>query len=428
MTTAISASVSREETNYQRLEFLGDGILKFLTAINLMSKYLNWHEGYLSHKKDHIVSNSNLAKVAQTVGLDRYILTKHFTGYKWRPIYNDEILNAQPPQTRELSSKVLADVVEALIGAAYVDGGYRKVLACLSVFLPNVDWLSLSQCHDVLSRAANHNTIHFPSHFTQLETLIDYTFNSKPLVLAALTFPSYNGLNQTPSYERLEFLGDSILDLIITTRLFDRKPDLPHQTMHLVRTCLANANFLAFQCMNLSLPIPRGEIVEDKTTKSFSAVETSVPRHIWQFMRHSHVADIVIAQQRCLARFNSLSLSLRDAFSTGLSYPWSLLSMFDAEKFISDIIESLLGAIYIDTSGSIPACEAFLAKLGMMGYLDRILNEKIHLLHPKQELGMLAVDEKVKYETWCQEEKRARGREGGLVLSGLGRGAGVWYG
>ena len=33
--TAISASVARESTNYQRLEFLGDSILKLLTSVNL---------------------------------------------------------------------------------------------------------------------------------------------------------------------------------------------------------------------------------------------------------------------------------------------------------------------------------------------------------------------------------------------------------
>ena len=402
--TAISASVAREPSNYQRLEFLGDGILKFLTSINLMSRYLNWHEGYLSKKKDHIVSNSNLAKVAQQTGLDKYILTKPFTGHKWRPMYNHEILEAQHSRNRELSTKVLADVVEALIGAAYLDGGYCNALICLSTFLPKVDWLAFSQYHEILAKEAASTTVHFPKHFTQLEDLIGYTFDSKPLLLEALTYPSYVGLNSSQSYERLEFFGDSILDFIITTKIFNHQPDLPHQTMHLIRSCLANANFLAFHCMSLSLPLIRTEVVEDKTDRSFSTIETSIPRYIWQFMRHSQLAELVLAQQSCLSRFHSLRSAIQDALSTGRSYPWTLLSMFDAEKFFSDLIESLLGAIYIDTFGSIPSCEAFLTTLGIMGYLERVLCETVHLMHPKEKLGIVAGEKKVKYENQFHEE------------------------
>lgn len=115
--TAISATVARESTNYQRLEFLGDSILKIFTSITLLATHLNWHEGVLSHQKDHIVSNANLARASLTKGLDKYILTKPFTGNKWRPLYVSDLLSEQTPIRRQLSTKTLADVVESLIGA-----------------------------------------------------------------------------------------------------------------------------------------------------------------------------------------------------------------------------------------------------------------------------------------------------------------------
>ena len=80
---------------------------------------------------------------------------------------------------------------------------------------------------------------------------------------------------------------------------------------------------------------------------------------------------------------------------------------------MSDIAESIVGAIYIDSHGSLPACEAFLARIGLIDYLRRVMEGNIALLHPKEELGQLANQDKVRYEVgregegkeqrlWCQ--------------------------
>ena len=115
--TAISTTASQESTNYQRLEFLGDSILKTMVSLTLLATHVNWHEGVLSHQKDHIVSNANLARASIARGLDKYILTKPFTGHKWRPLYVSDMLSEKVPSSRQLSTKTLADVVESLIGA-----------------------------------------------------------------------------------------------------------------------------------------------------------------------------------------------------------------------------------------------------------------------------------------------------------------------
>ena len=115
--TAISTTASQESTNYQRLEFLGDSILKTMVSLTLLAAHVNWHEGVLSHQKDHIVSNANLARASIDRGLDKYILTKPFTGHKWRPLYISDMLSEKVPSSRQLSTKTLADVVESLIGA-----------------------------------------------------------------------------------------------------------------------------------------------------------------------------------------------------------------------------------------------------------------------------------------------------------------------
>jgi hypothetical protein len=112
--TAISASSANEASNYQRLEFLGDSILKTCTSVQLVGAYPLWHEGYLSAKKDRLVSNSRLSRAAIEAGLDSFIVTKPFSGHKWRPMYVEDMLDASSDtkRDREMSTKVLADVVE----------------------------------------------------------------------------------------------------------------------------------------------------------------------------------------------------------------------------------------------------------------------------------------------------------------------------
>ena len=342
------------------------------------------------------MSNAHLASAAQRTGLGKYILTKTFTGLKWRPLYNSALCAAPATKSRNLSTKTLADVVEALLGAAYADGGFPKALVCLAVFVSEVSWPPLSQSVQALNHAVELNT-QFPSHFPHLESLVCHVFASKPLLVEALTHPSYIGLVPAPSYQRLEFLGDAVLDFIVTTDMYEYG-HLPHHTMHLLRTALVNANFLGFLCMDLSMNISRSEVVEDKATREFHAIHGSTSVAVWHFMRSSS-PEIATAQDHCVARFNTMRTAIRAALDHGACYPWVELTTLGPEKFFSDIIESIIGAIYVDTHGSLDACRSFLQTLGVMPYLRKALVESIHLLHPKEELGQLAVSEKVTYET-----------------------------
>jgi len=74
LTTAITAPSSGERLNYQRMETLGDAVLKFTAGVQLLAEYPLWHEGYLTRKKDHAVSNVRLAKEDISKGLYRWII------------------------------------------------------------------------------------------------------------------------------------------------------------------------------------------------------------------------------------------------------------------------------------------------------------------------------------------------------------------
>ncbi len=81
-----------------------------------------------------------------------------------------------------------------------------------------------------------------------LEQTIEYRFKNKDLLKEALTHRSY--LNERPTWglphnERLEFLGDAVLELIITEELFNRYPEEQEGQLTSLRSALVNYQMLA---------------------------------------------------------------------------------------------------------------------------------------------------------------------------------------
>lgn len=82
----------------------------------------------------------------------------------------------------------------------------------------------------------------------KLEKLIDHEFKDKNLLKEALTHRSY--LNENPKWklphnERLEFLGDAVLELAITEILFDKFPKYDEGKLTALRAALVNYQILA---------------------------------------------------------------------------------------------------------------------------------------------------------------------------------------
>lgn len=80
----------------------------------------------------------------------------------------------------------------------------------------------------------------------ELQKRIGYRFWKKALLEAALTHPSFQQ-NQPniEHYERLEFLGDSVLSTIISEELYKRFPKKPEGDLATYRSALTNGRFLA---------------------------------------------------------------------------------------------------------------------------------------------------------------------------------------
>jgi ribonuclease III len=93
----------------EQFEFLGDAVLGLVTSELLFQRYPNYHEGQLSKMRAHLVSAKHLVKVARNLQLGGYLLLgrgEERSGGRAKPA-------------------LLADALEALIAAIYLDGGMK---------------------------------------------------------------------------------------------------------------------------------------------------------------------------------------------------------------------------------------------------------------------------------------------------------------
>ena len=90
----------------------------------------------------------------------------------------------------------------------------------------------------------------------KLEVKIGYEFKKKELLLQALTHSSFSNeqkINKLKDYERLEFLGDAVLELLSSRFFFDTYPDMSEGEMTLLRSSMVCEPALAFCARELSL-------------------------------------------------------------------------------------------------------------------------------------------------------------------------------
>lgn len=93
----------------ERFEFLGDSILGFLACERLLAKFPKEPEGQLSKWKARLVSSVNLLEVARILGLGAYL----------------QLGRGEERTGGRDKSTILADALEALIAALYLDGGMK---------------------------------------------------------------------------------------------------------------------------------------------------------------------------------------------------------------------------------------------------------------------------------------------------------------
>lgn len=110
MAVSHASVVKKEKDAYlsnERLEYLGDAVLGMVVAEYLFKKYPYKNEGFLTEIRSRIVSREALNKLAIKIGLKKVV------------IYSK---NTDSPRAFK---SIYGDALEALIGAVYIDRGFR---------------------------------------------------------------------------------------------------------------------------------------------------------------------------------------------------------------------------------------------------------------------------------------------------------------
>lgn len=109
--------------NNERLEFLGDSVLGMATATFLYEDMMDNQEGDLAKIKSVVVSEKSLAPIARAIGIDKMLILGK----------GEEMSGGRQKDA------ILADAVEALIGAYYLDRGYEDAeKLVLSFIVPEI--------------------------------------------------------------------------------------------------------------------------------------------------------------------------------------------------------------------------------------------------------------------------------------------------
>jgi dsRNA-specific ribonuclease len=195
--------------------------------------------------------------------------------------------------------------------------------------------------------------------------------------------------------------------MVVVSYLVDNAPQMPHGRMHLIKTAIVNANFLAHICLDTVLDYEVQDIrFEGGTTIKEICSKKQVS--MGQLMRYQS-SDVMTALNKCITRHDEIADEVHDRLRYGRYYPWVLLASLEPEKFLSDIVESIFGAILIDSQGDLEACTTAAKNLGISDYLRRIVADDIDLLHPRNKLGELAGSSTVKYEVKVQDDTKRYG-------------------
>jgi len=101
---------SFSKTNYERLEFLGDAVIRIVISNLLFKKYPKSNEGELSRETQILVSKKSISKLSNEYKLADILLYK----------------NLKIKSNTPLRTSIAANLMESLIGAFFIDAGYLK--------------------------------------------------------------------------------------------------------------------------------------------------------------------------------------------------------------------------------------------------------------------------------------------------------------
>ncbi|PBC30634.1 Ribonuclease [Apis cerana cerana] len=242
--TETESSIAHNE----RLEFLGDAVVEFLTSIHLFHMFPDLEEGGLATYRAAIVQNQHLAVLAKKLNLEEYMLYAHGSDL----CHDLELRHA------------MANCFEALMGSLFLDGGIEVADRVFgeTLFKDEEDlakvWVNYPK-HPLQEQEPTGDRQWIPSFellqkLTKFEESIGIEFTHIRLLARAFTDRSIGYTNLTlGSNQRLEFLGDTVLQLIVSEYLYKYFPEHHEGHLSLLRSSLVNNKTQAVVCDDLGM-------------------------------------------------------------------------------------------------------------------------------------------------------------------------------
>ncbi|KAA1076045.1 Dicer-like protein 1 [Puccinia graminis f. sp. tritici] len=307
--------------DYQTLETLGDAFLKLATSVHVYLSHLKKGEGDMSHVRSRSVDNAYLRRKAIQANLPASILSQRFRTDRFRDPQTED--GKELPNgnfSRKIPKRVLSDVVEALLGAGFLTGGIElglKIGTALDLcFGGTTPWSERPV--NIGLESITHDALE-PSTLLKcqaLEEKIGYVFKEKLLLVQALTHRSANSF-MTNCYEREEWLGDAVIDMWIVEHAYKRFDHATAEELTLARAKVVSngsLGFLAIKKLGLQeIIMHASENFEQACTEAIEAIK--------------HFAKI------------------GEFFST----IDNLFVVFDPPKILNDVLEAIVGAVFIDS-------------------------------------------------------------------------------
>ncbi|XP_026730637.1 ribonuclease 3 [Trichoplusia ni] len=232
----------------ERLEFLGDAVVEFLSSIHLFRMFPGLAEGGLATYRASIVQNQHLAQLAKNIELEHFMLYAHGSDL-----------------CREVVMRhAMANCFEALMGALFLDAGLEVADRVFALAL----WYKEPDLLEVWTKERTHplqeqeplgdrkyiKDFEFLQRLTKFEESIGVQFKHIRLLARAFTDRSVGFTHLTlGSNQRLEFLGDTVLQLVVSDRLYRHFPDHHEGHLSLLRSSLVNNRTQSMVCDDLNM-------------------------------------------------------------------------------------------------------------------------------------------------------------------------------
>ncbi|BGP13262.1 hypothetical protein JCM10213_004968 [Rhodosporidiobolus nylandii] len=325
--------------SYETLEFVGDSVLKFATSVHIYLEYSAADEDRMTRLRENSVDNRGLRRRSLDTGLASFLIPHSFRSATFIPVSSDDATLSEDGLkiTKQLPRRVLSDTMEATLGAALATGGVGMAIAtgdklglCFGGTTPWQERPSAKPLLEVEPQLAGVG-------LKGVEAAIGYQFKSQGRLLAqALTHRSY-APSSPYSWEREEYLGDAILDIWATMRLYSLFPSATPRNLTYKRAILVANSSLALLAI-----------------------------------RKLDAHRVVLHSSPALERALMDAAEMAEKFSYEDAVQGSLTWMWTPPKVLGDVFEALLAVVFIDCGMKLDPVFAVLDRLyqEVMPYLS----------------------------------------------------------